>query len=567
MIKKKFIKLSAGLFFILAALLCGCDSASGGSPLGSEEGSEVKKGDYKVTICYYKNETNNSTEKLEEDHFFKDGEGVKKIKLTSMPFTYDGYYFAGWTKFQSSGSIDYYDGDEISVEFSGKKSVTVEIYGHWYYKGAYNKITYSINDDSASPKTINDFNSKQYTSTNVLDNPFTREGYGFLGWASNPDATEPEYTKGQSVTLSGDITLYAVWFNATKVTIYIHPNDDNLQTIKKVIDVPELENDKYVFVFDANEPFGRIKGKYVKGFKDEDGREIYKNTLNLSEYQLKQVYKNRIDIYAVWETGSEYIQITLYSNYGENEVINTEAIKRIGNRYYYCSSYNPEREGFYFLGWSTDKDCVYTDDDEQLDLYYIDPLEDDVKYYAIWSDKTKVTYILFDFYEDKDNPDYITILPYEDYFRIPQLGGNIIRNGKAFLGWQTWGTVYNYAEYYIPGYALKFNDEYLQKEKNIIHLNSKWISVDDDDAVKINFHNNIPGEEDQIFVQWYELRYRSSTPMNLDYNIQIFTRDNYDFRLWSENPDDKVGGYSMYGGDAQKKKEHDLYAIWSEKKE
>ena len=55
--------------------------------------------------------------------------------------------------------------------------------------------------------------------------------------------------------------------------------------------------------------------------------------------------------------------------------------------------------------------------------------------------------------------------------------------------------------------------------------------------------------------------------MNLDYNIQIFTRDNYDFRLWSEDPNDKVGGYSMYGGDAQKKKEHNLYAIWSEKKE
>lgn len=42
----------------------------------------------------------------------------------------------------------------------------------------------------------------------------TREGYDFLGWSENADATEPTYTKGgdlQTISMNGDQYLYAVW--------------------------------------------------------------------------------------------------------------------------------------------------------------------------------------------------------------------------------------------------------------------------------------------------------------------------------------------------------------------
>ena len=39
----------------------------------------------------------------------------------------------------------------------------------------------------------------------------TREGYRFLGWAQDPDAEEPVWQPGDTLTVDGSMTLYAVW--------------------------------------------------------------------------------------------------------------------------------------------------------------------------------------------------------------------------------------------------------------------------------------------------------------------------------------------------------------------
>lgn len=47
----------------------------------------------------------------------------------------------------------------------------------------------------------------------------TREGYNFLGWAGNPDATEPTVKPGNTVTTTATVTkLYAVWESKTPPT-------------------------------------------------------------------------------------------------------------------------------------------------------------------------------------------------------------------------------------------------------------------------------------------------------------------------------------------------------------
>ncbi len=45
----------------------------------------------------------------------------------------------------------------------------------------------------------------------IPSNAFTRNGYEFLGWATSPDATEVEYRDGGYITLTSDVTLYALW--------------------------------------------------------------------------------------------------------------------------------------------------------------------------------------------------------------------------------------------------------------------------------------------------------------------------------------------------------------------
>lgn len=47
----------------------------------------------------------------------------------------------------------------------------------------------------------------------------TREGYAFLGWSTSSSSATAEYSAGQTITVNGDITLFAVWQkNATPPT-------------------------------------------------------------------------------------------------------------------------------------------------------------------------------------------------------------------------------------------------------------------------------------------------------------------------------------------------------------
>ena len=50
-------------------------------------------------------------------------------------------------------------------------------------------------------------------TTALTANAFTRKGFKFDSWNTEPDGTGTRYEDGQSVTLSKDITLYAKWFD------------------------------------------------------------------------------------------------------------------------------------------------------------------------------------------------------------------------------------------------------------------------------------------------------------------------------------------------------------------
>jgi uncharacterized repeat protein (TIGR02543 family) len=40
---------------------------------------------------------------------------------------------------------------------------------------------------------------------------YTRQGYNFLGWSKSPSASSPEYSEGNVVQVTSNVTLYAVW--------------------------------------------------------------------------------------------------------------------------------------------------------------------------------------------------------------------------------------------------------------------------------------------------------------------------------------------------------------------
>ncbi len=109
---------------------------------------------------------------------------------------------------------------EVEAEFKAY----VDLRADQIYNELYNKFTktvknYSIvfdaNGGTGSTKTMDCSYEETY---NLSANAFTRRGWKFIGWSTDPNATTAQFTDKQAICgleKSGTVTLYAVWGNPT----------------------------------------------------------------------------------------------------------------------------------------------------------------------------------------------------------------------------------------------------------------------------------------------------------------------------------------------------------------
>lgn len=98
-----------------------------------------------------------------------------------------------------------------NLVYGGDASLVVSFFidnTNYVYKYNY-LITYDANGGSGS---MADQIIPMYTDATALtSNSFTKDGCTFAGWATSEGATEAEYTEGQEIKPTENITLYAVW--------------------------------------------------------------------------------------------------------------------------------------------------------------------------------------------------------------------------------------------------------------------------------------------------------------------------------------------------------------------
>jgi len=88
-------------------------------------------------------------------------------------------------------------------------------------------ITYHANGGTGAPPPLTAPQGNVTLST-------TTPTYGpilFMGWATSASATIPQYFAGQTINVSSDMDLYAVWYKAE--IIVIHRNSENNQPIRE----------------------------------------------------------------------------------------------------------------------------------------------------------------------------------------------------------------------------------------------------------------------------------------------------------------------------------------------
>ena len=74
-------------------------------------------------------------------------------------------------------------------------------------------ITFHNGTDTPVTQTV-----KEFTPTQLIDNPFTNEGYAFMGWNTDENGQGDFYGDGTTVTLLRDLDLYAQWEKLYNVT-------------------------------------------------------------------------------------------------------------------------------------------------------------------------------------------------------------------------------------------------------------------------------------------------------------------------------------------------------------
>ena len=163
--------------------------------------------------------------------------------ITSTPFTYDassrlpaignitlaGYRFAGWA-LSRNDSVVYEDGATVK-NLASEQGATVTLYAVWEPLPTYT-LHYDANGGTAAPA---DGSALEGENCTVSDREPVYDGCRFLGWSTDPTATQPDtaYAAGTSLTMTGDLTLYAVWYRLKTYTITYAPgvNDGSVSNL------------------------------------------------------------------------------------------------------------------------------------------------------------------------------------------------------------------------------------------------------------------------------------------------------------------------------------------------
>ena len=174
----------------------------------------------------------------------------------------EGYELVGWTKkakyapdiksFDAGGNVILSTKTNDDIFFVAKKPAPTYTYT-LYYK-------WNNGTDSTWLTEVTDRPTAATTFTfNVNRTPLTRDGYTFLGWADDANATNADYHGGDPIVLTYDNptkTIYAVWEENTPPTPDIpEPAVDNITEdlkVKVVCTTPNSGHDMGVYKLLAN---------------------------------------------------------------------------------------------------------------------------------------------------------------------------------------------------------------------------------------------------------------------------------------------------------------------------
>lgn len=115
-----------------------------------------------------------------------------------------GYTFLGWNTVSNGDTARYQPGGSITI------SSDTTLYAVWKN----NETTYTLTFDSQGGGSLPSLTATDDKALKTFAIPTDipeREGYVFLGWSIDPGAERPSVWPGNTLSINGSTTLYAVW--------------------------------------------------------------------------------------------------------------------------------------------------------------------------------------------------------------------------------------------------------------------------------------------------------------------------------------------------------------------
>ncbi len=345
-------------------------------------GDTVKIGDKDITftavytptysVTYDKNLDAASAAPVDGNSPYTTGSTVTVLGAGEMKA--DGYVFAGWSqdKNATGPDEDYAPGETFKI------TQNETLYAVWEKVLTYT-VTYDKNLDDASSAPV-DGNSPYTTNSTVTvlgAGEMKADGYVFVGWSQNENATSADenYTPGKTFTINQDVTLYAVWVPTHTLT-YDANGGENAP-----VDGKNPYPDGAIVTI--AEQGGMTKGTDAfKGWsKEQNATEADDAFIPGSDYQLTE----DTTLYAVWAPTYEVIFDTDGGTHGPSDDKRYEAGETVK-----VPEGTPEKPGARFDGWTLDPN------DPDAPLYHAgDELtvsEGGITLTAVWTDVYSVVY-------------------------------------------------------------------------------------------------------------------------------------------------------------------------------
>ena len=217
----------------------------------------------------------------------------------------EGYTFLGWSKSEIGEDILYNGGASVPVKLFTDGVAAEENVGMLYAVWTKNSYTVMFNANGGTGN-MGDMTFTYGTAQDLTENAFTRTGYTFDGWATDPKTTEKVYEDGESVSnLSkengGRVTLYAVW-KANTYTIAYEGNGVNIAsesgTFGSAVTLDDPTRPGFIFL-----------GWYIDG----DEETLYRGIVSVGMLASAAGVKNgeTITLNAKWQAAAGALTVTI----------------------------------------------------------------------------------------------------------------------------------------------------------------------------------------------------------------------------------------------------------------